>query len=316
MVAITRTRPGRISATAREIIAGLTAARPFVLPKYFYDALGCILFEAITALPEYYPTRTEQRLLATYANEIAKKLGPGITLIDLGAGNCKKARSLFTALRPVQYVAVDISVEFVQNALTDLKRSFPEIDISGVGADFTAGMTLPPSVRPDKRLFFYPGSSIGNFAPDEARSFLAQIRSQCSPGGGLLIGIDLVKPEPVLHAAYDDALGVTAAFNLNLLNHLNRLIGADFDVRDWRHRALYNAPLARIEMHLDARREVTVNWPDGGRTFAAGVGIHTENSYKYVASEFIELLTTVGFTKVDCWTDSQQWFAVCCAIVQ
>lgn len=254
--------------------------------------------------------------MATHSTAIGELLGPGITLIDLGAGNCRKARSLFTTLRPAQYVAVDISVNFVQSALNDLRHSFPEIEMMGVGADFTSGVALPPSVRPDKRLFFYPGSSIGNFAPDEARKFLTQIRSQCRPRGGLLIGIDLVKSAAVLSAAYDDALGVTAAFNLNLLNHLNRLIGSDFDVRDWRHRVLYNESRARIEMYLDARRDVAVKWPHGGRTFAAGESIHTENSYKYVASEFIALLRSVGFTKVDCWTDDQQWFAVCCAIAQ
>jgi dimethylhistidine N-methyltransferase len=183
----------------------------------------------------------------------------------------------------------------------------------GIGVDFSAGLRLPDAVRRDNRLFFYPGSSIGNFTPEEALVFLAGIRAHCvgANGGGLLIGVDLVKQESVLQAAYDDALGVTAAFNLNLLNNLNALIGSDFAVGDWRHCALFNTTLSRIEMHLEARRDVSTTWEGGGRRFNRGQRIHTENSYKYTLDDFKALLRRAGFSDVRAWTDPNDWFALC-----
>ena len=301
------------SAEANAVIAGLMAETPSVSPKYLYGPLGSRLFDAITELPEYYPTRTEKALLAACRERVARAAGPAPALIDLGAGNCEKARSLFDALKPSQYVAVDISADFLRQALSQLQRDFPQLEMLGIGTDFSAGLRLPDAVRRDNRLFFYPGSSIGNFTPEQALAFLTGIREQCaSPhGGGLLIGVDLVKSEALLQAAYDDALGVTAAFNLNLLNNLNALIGSDFAVSDWRHHALFNAQASRIEMHLEARRDITVRWSGGARDFLRDQRIHTENSYKYALSDFKALLAQAGFSRIQAWTDANDWFALC-----
>ncbi len=295
---------------AREIIAGLAAPGPFVSPKFFYDTLGSRLFEAITALPEYYPTRIEKGLLSRHGAQIAKAAGAGAALIDLGAGNCEKARILLGELSPAQYVAVDISAEFLQGALAALRRDFPHVSILGVGTDISSEFALPPAVCEDRRLFAYLGSSIGNFTPEDASALLARIRQQLRRGGGLLIGVDLVKPERVLHEAYNDALGVTAAFNLNILRHVNALIGSDFDVRDWRHCAFFDAAQSRIEMHLEATRDLRVRWPEGMREFAQGQRIHTENSYKYRPQDFRAMLERAGFSRVEAWTDDRQWFAL------
>jgi dimethylhistidine N-methyltransferase len=297
------------------IIEGLVAPQARVSPKYFYDALGSHLFEAITELPEYYPTRTERAIFTAHANTIAAATGTGRTLIDLGAGNCEKAARLFGVLRPARYVAIDISAAFLTQSLRDLRRLHPDIPMQGLAMDFSAELTLPETVGADRRLFFYPGSSLGNFAPSEALRLLQQVRAQCGRDGALLIGIDLVKDEAVLNAAYDDELGVTAAFNLNLLRHLNSLIGSDFKVREWRHDAAYNATHSRIEMHLAARRDLIVSWPGGRRRFAEGERIHTENSHKYRLDEFSRLLQSAGFAGVSHWTDEQDWFAVCLATV-
>jgi dimethylhistidine N-methyltransferase len=294
----------------RELIAGLMAPDAFVSPKYFYDAAGSRLFEAITALPEYYLTRTERALLSRYGREIARRIGPGTTLIDLGAGNCEKAKTLFKVLQPSRYVAVDVAADFLRRALAGLADAFPAIEMLGVCADISSGIILPGAVPLDRRLFFYPGSSIGNFTPDEALSLLQQIHEQCAGEGGLLIGVDLVKAETVLDAAYNDAGGVTAAFNLNLLNHINALIGSDFVASDWRHVAFFDAAMARIEMHLQARRTVRVTWPNGSRGFAEGERIHTEYSYKYELADFEDLLVRAGFRDVRHWTDAHRWFAV------
>ncbi|OGA74694.1 MAG: dimethylhistidine N-methyltransferase [Betaproteobacteria bacterium RIFCSPLOWO2_12_FULL_65_14] len=292
------------------IIAGLMAKSPRVSPKYLYGPLGSRLFDAITELPEYYPTRTERAVLEACRESIARAAGPEPTLIDLGAGNCEKARSLFQSLKPRQYVAVDMSVEFLRHSMSHLQRDFPHLEMLGIGIDFSSGLRLPDAVRRENRLFFYPGSSIGNFTPEQALVFLAGIRDQC-PSGGLLIGVDLIKSESILQAAYDDALGVTAAFNLNLLNNLNALIGSDFAVGDWRHYAVFNIAQSRIEMHLEARRDTTVHWPGGARRFAQGERIHTENSYKYALEDFKALLRRAGFGEVRAWTDERDWFALC-----
>ncbi|MEK7435344.1 MAG: L-histidine N(alpha)-methyltransferase [Pseudomonadota bacterium] len=304
------------SAEVAAVVADLMAEPASVSPKYLYGPLGSRLFDAITELPEYYPTRTERALLEACRDGIAHAAGPAPTLIDLGAGNCEKARSLFQALNPGQYVALDISVDFLRQTLIQLQREFPQLEMLGIGADFSSGLRLPDAVRHDNRLFFYPGSSIGNFTPEQALTFLAGIRAECAGayGGGLLIGVDLVKSEALLQAAYDDALGVTAAFNLNLLNNLNALIGSDFAVGDWRHHALFNTEASRIEMHLEARRDLSVHWPGGVRAFRQGQRIHTENSYKYALTDFKALLAQAGFSRIQAWTDANNWFALCHAI--
>jgi dimethylhistidine N-methyltransferase len=305
-------RPATIAhgsaAAIAEISAGLLARRAATSPKYLYDSLGSRLFEAICELPEYYPTRTEAAIFARHGADMAAAVGEGCTLIDLGAGNCAKAASLFPLLRPAQYVPIDISRDFLHEAVLRLRQRFPAIDMHALALDFSSAFTLPESVRRQGRVFFYPGSSIGNFAPQEAVAFLRRLRShgECS----LLIGVDLVKDSAILDAAYDDAIGVTAAFNLNMLRHLNQLIGADFDVTQWQHRAFFNAEEGRIEMHLEAREALVVTWPQGERHFARGERIHTEDSYKYTPRSFVELLREAGFAATRTWTDDAGWFAV------
>jgi dimethylhistidine N-methyltransferase len=293
-----------------ELSASLAAREAWISPKFLYDALGSKLFEAICELPEYYPTRTEAAIFARHGAEIARVAGTGTTLIDLGAGNCAKAACLFPMLHPAQYVPVDISADFLRDAVERLQQRFPHIEMSALGLDFSNELELPDTVRDTNRLFFYPGSSLGNFNPEEARAFLGRVREACDDDGALLIGIDLAKDKQTLDAAYDDALGVTAAFNLNVLRHVNRLLGADFDIRQWRHHGFFNAAESRVEMHLEARSTQSVRWNDGARIFGAGECIHTENSYKYRQQDAVALLEEAGFMATRVWTDPQQWFAV------
>ncbi|GAB4477118.1 MAG: L-histidine N(alpha)-methyltransferase [Burkholderiaceae bacterium] len=298
------------STVRAELAAGLLAPQASIAPKYFYDALGSHLFAAITVLDEYTPTRTEAQILDGHVDDIARAIGSAPTFVDLGAGDCGKAARLFGALRPRQYVAVDISVEFLRTALQCLKREHPGIDMLGVGIDFTRGLALPSEVHAERRLFFYPGSSIGNFAPDEAVVFLHRLRAAGGADAQLLIGVDLIKDEAVLNAAYDDALGVTAAFNRNVLRHVNRLLGADFDVSQWKHVAFYAPRHTRIEMHLEALADTAVRWSGGERRFRRGERIHTENSYKYRPETFAELLRAAGWHPRHVWLDARAWFAV------
>ena len=303
---------------AAEAAAGLRTRPAALPPKFFYDALGSRLFDAITALPEYYPTRTEAAIFAAQGPAIAAAilaaLGPAPTLIDLGAGSCEKAAALFPALQPAHYVAVDISAAHLRGVLTRLQQLHPAVVMTGVGLDFAERLVLPPGVLDPAQsarpaLVFYPGSSIGNFGPDAARRLLRQARALAA-GGALLIGVDRVKPHAVLEAAYDDALGVTAAFNLNVLRHVNALLGSDFDVRQWQHVAFFDAAASRIEMHLQARCALTVRWPGEERAFAAGERIHTEHSYKWTPEAFTALLHDAGWGGVQHWTDERGWFSL------
>jgi L-histidine Nalpha-methyltransferase len=298
------------AALRRELAAGLLAKPATVSPKFLYDALGSRLFDAITELPEYYPTRAERAIIDAHVAEMAARVGPGRTLIDLGAGSCEKAARLFDAMQPARYVAVDISVDYLRQALASLQRQHPHIEMLGVGADFSHALELPPEAGRGERLVFYPGSSIGNFTPEAALRLLRQVRGAAGAGGALLIGVDLVKAKPVLELAYDDPLRVTAAFNLNLLRRLDALLGCDARIEDFAHVALFNESESRIEMHLQARRDVTLRWPGGERRLATGERIHTENSYKYSTEGFERLLRDAGFTRITCWTDAQRWFAV------
>lgn len=308
--ALTSSMNTKKSQAQLELESGLLAPTAQISPKYFYDAMGSILFEAICELPEYYPTRTEADIFTHHMSEMAQVIGAGATLIDLGAGNCAKAARLFTQLHPQQYVPIDISIKHLQESLTRLQPRFPHIEMTPLGLDFSAQWTLPDEVRSDKRLFFYPGSSIGNFDHDQALAFLRQLRVGCDADGGILIGVDLIKDKVILDAAYDDALGVTAAFNLNSLRHVNRILGSDFDVQQWRHLGFFNAELGRIEMHLQALSDLTVSWPGGARHFFEGERIHTENSYKYSIPAFIQLLEQAGFGNARTWSDVSNWFAV------
>ncbi len=298
-----------LAATRAELIAGLSAPMAALAPKYLYDALGSRLFAAITELPEYYPTRTEAAIFSAQQAEMATALGRVETLVDLGAGNCEKAARLFEVFGVQRYVAVDISADYLRESLDKLQYEHPAMAILGVGLDFSATLDLPPEVGAGPRTLFYPGSSIGNFTPEAALIFLRQVHAACQ-GGNLLIGVDLVKPDAVLVPAYDDALGVTAAFNRNLLLHLNRLLDADFDIADWRHVGLFNQTESRIEMHLEAVRDCMIRWPGGERRFKSGERIHSENSYKWRPQDFDDLLHSAGFRHTRQWRDANDWFAV------
>jgi L-histidine Nalpha-methyltransferase len=302
------------SVNIKEITAGLMQEQAFLEPKYFYDEMGSKLFEAITLLKEYYPTRIEQTIFAQHLTAIADSIGVCDVLIDLGAGNCQKASQLFNHIRPKEYLALDISKEFLEAAILDLQKIYPDIQMRAQVFDLKNNLAFPELLN-RKKVFFYPGSSIGNFTPDQAQDLMKNIVQVCDGSGGLLIGVDLVKDRRTLEQAYDDALGVTAAFNLNALLHINHLIGSDFSVDQWQHQALFNTEQSRIEMHLVSTCTQTVSWPGGSRTFSAGQTIHTENSYKYKLADFSNLLRQAGFKTIHTFTDPDTYFLVCYASV-
>jgi L-histidine Nalpha-methyltransferase len=305
-----------------ELAEGLRSTPPRVSPKFFYDALGSRLFDAITELAEYYPTRTEAAIVSSQGAAMAQCVPPGAVLIDLGAGNCAKAARLFQVLRPAAYVAVDISVHYLRDSLAALLQQQPDLPLLGLGMDFSSHLALPSAASEwlaghglagAPRCVFYPGSSIGNFTPDEALALLRQAQGVCAaggPGGGLLIGVDRVKDKAVLEPAYDDPLGVTAAFNRNALLHTNALLGSDFAPARWSHVAFYNEAASRIEMHLQADGAQTVRWPGGERHFADGERLHTENSYKWTPEGFEALLRSARFGPATHWSDERGWFSV------
>jgi dimethylhistidine N-methyltransferase len=294
---------------ASEIAHGLLQTEAMLAPKYFYDDLGSQLFHAITLLDEYYPPRIEAQIFADKAPEMAQWLGNFEELVDIGAADGKKAQSLFSVLKVKRYVAVDISSEYLARAVVALQRSDPDISMRPLVQDFSEQLVVDDTFS---KLFFYPGSSLGNFTPEQAKRWLSALRQHqgCS---GLMLGIDLVKPKRYLDAAYDDALGVTASFNLNALRHVNRLLGSNFDPKQWQHRGFFNEALSRVEMRLEAKQALKVSWPNGQRSFAAGESIHTESSYKYTIASLEGLLKSVGFTQTKIYTDAEQWFAVVCA---
>ena len=313
-------KPGRATdfateheAARRELIDGLLQPQARISPKYFYDALGSKLFEAICQLDQYYLTRVEAGIFESFAAEIALAAGSGPTLIDLGAGNCEKAAALFPTLKPRLYVPVDISVEFLMGAVEALQTQYPEIQMFPLGHDFSENLCLPAALQKHlDKLFFYPGSSLGNFAPLAATQFLQRIRLACgNDDGAVLIGVDLAKDPLILQEAYDDPLGVTSAFNLNLLRHVNHLLHSDFDIRAWRHKAFFNADQSRIEMHLEAQTDIAIVWPGGTRRFAKGETIHTENSYKFTRPGLLGMLQQAGFGNASCWTDPGENYLVC-----
>jgi L-histidine Nalpha-methyltransferase len=311
------TSPAVQAAIRSELNAGLLAARAAVSPKYLYDALGSRLFDAITELPEYYPTRTEGEIIAKHLPQMAQQIPKGAALIDLGAGSCEKAEKLFDALQPAHYIPIDISVEYLRQTVHSLQRQYPQMRMSGVGLDFSSELKLPHELMVQIKglpiVVFYPGSSIGNFAPNDARALLSRAQALCAQGAagsGLLIGVDLVKPSEVLEPAYDDALGVTASFNLNMLLNINHLIGTNFDPQDWQHMAFFDRELSRIEMHLQAKHNLTVTWPGHERHFKQGEDIHTENSYKWTVLSFSQLLQSAGFAAPTSWTDAKEWFSI------
>jgi dimethylhistidine N-methyltransferase len=300
------------SAAEREaLIAGLFATRAAIPPKYFYDDVGCALFCAICELEEYYPTRTEVAIFNEHREQIAAAVGVGGQLVDLGAGDCCKAASWLPYFQPRRYLAVDIARAPINKALSGLAPEFPEIEMLGIVTDFAKRLDLREHLDSSPATFFYPGSSIGNFSPDDALEFVRQIQAHCTvAGSGLLIGVDAKKDRRRLEAAYDDAVGVTAAFNRNVLSHVNALLGSNFHPEAFAHVALYDEQAGRIEMHLEARSEQRVTIRGRERVFAAGERIHTENSYKYAPAEFEALLARAGFDEVRLWQDGDRQFSV------
>ncbi|CAM3640880.1 L-histidine N(alpha)-methyltransferase [Polynucleobacter arcticus] len=292
-----------------EIEKGLLAPFASISPKFLYDPLGSHLFTAITLLPEYYPTSTEKNIFTQYRDEIASATGIGGTLIDLGAGNCQKAESFFSSLKPSSYLAIDFSVEYLQDALKKLAGKYPQILMQCIGMDFSKQLIIPDSIAATKRIFFYPGSSIGNFLSTEALQLLSQIQKQAN-NGGLLIGVDLMKEDSVLIAAYDDPLKVTAAFNLNILRSINSYLGSNFRVDQFRHIVKVNHAEKRVELYLEALEDLTVTWPGNSRVFKKGELIHTENSHKYTIQSIQQLLKDAGFASTQIWTDPKDYFAV------
>jgi dimethylhistidine N-methyltransferase len=288
---------------------GLLAPSAWISPKFLYDPLGSHLFTAITLLPEYYPSNTEKNIFTQYQDQITDAVGIGGNLIDLGAGNCQKAESLFDSLKPSSYLAIDFSVEYLQDALAKLQGKYPHIYMECIGMDFSKQLMIPDSIAKNKRTFFYPGSSLGNFLQSEAIELLGQIKSQAKDGG-LLIGIDLMKEDSVLMAAYDDPLKVTAAFNLNILRSINTHLGSNFKVEQFRHTVKVNHAENRVELYLEALEDLTVVWPGNSRVFKKGELIHTENSHKYTIGSIQELLKNAGFEKMQIWTDPKDYFAV------
>ena len=294
----------------REVLAGLERPQKIVNPKFFYDAAGSALFDRITRLPEYYPTRTEITILTENAGEIADCCGRGCVLIEPGSGSSEKVRLLLDAIRPGAYVPLDISADFLYQSALQLGEEFPWLKIHAICADFSHDWHLSAGLPEGRRVVFYPGSTIGNLEPAAAGRFLARVRDWMRPDGGALIGVDLHKSADILNRAYNDAAGVTADFNLNLLESLNRLLGARFDRDDFRHLAFYDTEQRRIEMHLVSREEQVVPYEGGVIEFAPGETIHTENSYKYTQEGFAELAEGAGLVVCRSWLDSEALFSV------
>jgi len=301
---------GPVPIFLEDVIAGLSRPQKALPPKYFYDAAGSKLFERICRLPEYYVTRAELALTRANIGAIARFAGRGCALIEYGSGESLKTRLLIRALRPAAYLPIDISEPALQRAALKLERAFPWLEIVPVNGDFSRPLALPAPRGLAKRVVYFPGSTIGNLTPGEAHAFLRMTRGQVGPKGAMLVGVDLKKDPEVLHAAYNDSRGVTAAFNLNLLGRINRELGADFDLRRWRHYAFYNAPLGRIEMHLASLEAQIVNVGNYRFAFARGETIHTENSYKYSVEEFRALAARAGFTAEKLWMDRKGLFAL------
>jgi L-histidine Nalpha-methyltransferase len=306
-----RIAPEAQSAFARDVIAGLKAPRKHIAPKYFYDEAGSALFERITQLPEYYPTRTELQILATHAPDIGQLVAPGAALIEFGTGTSTKARILLQAIPNfASYVPVDIAEDFLRREAAEVERDFPNLKVLPVVADFTTQFELPEEVRAQPQVGFFPGSTIGNFEPHEACAFLQRVAKVLSPGAVLIVGVDTVKATPVLNAAYNDKAGVTAAFNRNLLVRINRELGGNFRPECFEHHAFFNRDLKRIEMHLASMKRQKVRVAGETIDFRAGETIHTENSYKYSVEAFRALARGAGWKPLAAWTDPAKYFAV------
>ena len=300
------------TASLDEVIRGLRSPQKELPCKLFYDEVGSDLFEQITQLDEYYPTRTEARIMRDAGAEIAARLGPDVLLIEYGSGSSTKTRILLDHLeRPAGYVPIDISREQLQRSADKLAHAYPRLTVEPVCADYTAPFELPRlGAKSGRRVAYYPGSTIGNFVPEDARRFLARIADMSGSSGGLLIGVDLKKDPLMLHRAYNDALGITASFNLNILRRLNRELGTDFALDQFRHYAFYNPVFARVEMHLVSLKEQVVHVGKLRVRFDRGESIWTEGSYKYNLHEFADLAASAGWRVEQVWTDDRMLFSV------
>ena len=295
-----------------EVLAGLASAQKRIPPKFFYDAAGSQLFDAICELPEYYPTRTEIGILRRDGADMAALLGRNALLVELGSGSSLKIRVLLEALRPAVYMPVDISREHLLHSARSLAETFPDLEVHAVCGDYSRPLPLPLADHDHPRAAFFPGSSIGNFEPPQAERFLRRVGAMLGPGGRLLIGVDLLKDRRVLEAAYNDADGVTAEFNLNLLRRINRELDGDFDLGTFRHDAFFNVAEDRIEMHLISTRAQRVQVAGETFGFREGESIHTECSYKYSIDGFQALARRAGFEPERVWTDPVPLFSVHC----
>lgn len=296
-----------------DVVEGLSQQKKTLPCKYFYDERGSQLFDQICALPEYYPTRTETALLTEIVGDLAECIGPHAHLIEYGCGSVQKVRLLLDALHsPAAYVAVDISREHLLDAAGMLAADYPDLEVHAVCTDFTKPFKVdPPATHPDaRRVGFFPGSTLGNFTHDYARQFLTNAAQFLGSGGAMVIGIDLKKDVEILHAAYNDAQGITAKFNLNLLDRINRELGGDFDVDQFEHRAQYNDDEGRVELRLFSLADQTVRLNGNTFAFQEGESIHTENSHKFGIEEFQRLTEAAGFKAEKVWVDDADLFSV------
>lgn len=300
----------------QEIVAGLRAQEKRIAPKYFYDEQGSALFESITELPEYYLTRTEMNVFDRYGDDIAAVIGDGTCVVEYGSGSSQKIRKLLETVHMEAYMPVDISKDHLRNNARALHRDFPGLSVYPICADFTQPFELPEIANGWNRVGFFPGSSIGNFDPTDAVTFLSNIARNLGPGAQLIIGVDRKKAPEILEAAYDDSQGITAEFNLNLLKHLNDALGANFAIDEFTHEAVYNEDLGCVQMYLRSRKAQQVTLGTEIVEFARDETIHTENSYKYHLEEFQALAESAGFAVRSVWTDERNWFAVVLLEVQ
>ena len=295
----------------QELIKGLNADDKYINPKFFYDEYGSQLFEKIMQLPEYYPSRTEMALLDKYKNEIANSMGKNKVLIEPGAGNCEKVQYILPTLKPSCYIPIDISADFLFECAGKLQNKFPYVAIHAVADDMKAKVTVPKKFENNEKIIFYPGSTIGNYKPSDALEFLKHVREVVGENGGLLIGVDLQKDKNILDAAYNDKQGITALFNLNALNHVNKLLDIDLNVELFEHVAFYNEEHCRIEMHLECKTNYECKLEDSDKiTFTESERIHTEYSYKYTIESFSKLAAQVGLSLENYWTDENELFSV------
>jgi len=299
-----------ITSFREDIIEGLSAPQPYISPKYFYDETGSRLFEDICTTDEYYPTRTEVNIIRDNIDDLVDKLGTECLLIEPGSGDSYKVRLLLDALRPVAYLPIDISRRYLQDEAKKLAAEFTWLNVHAVCADFTGKLKLPYHVESTNKVAFFPGSTIGNFLPEQAVGVLEEIKLMVGKNGGLLIGVDLQKSSKILNAAYNDKQGYTAQFNLNLLSRINRELGANFELNGFRHHAFFNKDKSRIEMHLLSLLDQQVIIDDQKLSFSKDQTILTEYSHKYTIEHFQSLAEKAGFSRVKTWVDKDSLFSV------